>query len=216
MNHIAIHEREFRGATFRFYETEHKASFDTFTDEQEVRDAWWHIEPGQVVIDVGAGMGSYTLPACALGAAQVIAFCPQQPDLDLLRLNVALNGFRQCEIRDTGLADQPGWVAVVDNAMLFSVKPRLDAFPVSSLDAHMLTLDRLDWLKIDVEGFEREVLWGAEQTIRQYRPTLLVEYHLFMDPSIELQCRHTLKTFGYTGVLRRYHAIAHGLYHPEP
>ena len=215
MTHIAIHEREFRGAMFRFYETEHKASFDTFADEQEVRDTWWHIEPGQVVIDVGAGMGSYTLPACALGAAQVIAFCPQQPDLNLLRANVALNGFHQCKILDTGLADEPGYIGVVGDRMHFSVNPVPGGFPVSSLDAHLLTLDRLDWIKIDVEGFEREVLWGAEQTIRQYRPTLLVEYHLFMDPSIELQCRHTLKTFGYTGTLRRHHAIAHGLYRPE-
>lgn len=215
MTHITIHEREFRGAKFRFYETEHGASFDTFNDEQEIRDAWWHIEPGQVVIDVGAGMGSYSLPACALGAERVIAFCPQQPDLNLLRANVKLNEFQQCDILETGLADQPGYIAVAGNAMRFSLNPLPGAFPVSSLDAHMLILDRLDWLKIDVEGFEREVLQGAESTIRQYRPTLLVEYHLFMDPSIELQCRPILKALGYTGTLRRYHAIAHGLYRPE-
>jgi len=214
MNHIAIHEREFRGAKFRFYETEHKASLDTFTDEQEVRDAWWHIDPGQFVIDVGACMGSYTLPALALGA-HVIAFSPQEPDRTLLVGNVALNTYTEFHLLQGGLHSSKGFILTDGQRMWFSRSSGVGAFEVDSLDRTVPWLTKCDWLKIDVEGFELDVLLGAEETIRRCRPTLLVEYHLFMDPSIELQCRPILKALGYTGTLRRYHAIAHGLYRPE-
>lgn len=38
-----------------------------------------------------------------------------------------------------------------------------------------LQLPRVDFIKIDVEGHELEVLWGSRETLKKYHPTLLVE-----------------------------------------
>jgi hypothetical protein len=40
----------------------------------------------------------------------------------------------------------------------------------------LLNLERLDFIKIDVEGFEKKVLCGLEKTLERFRPILLVEY----------------------------------------
>lgn len=213
---IRIHEREFCGATFRFGETAHPASLDTFADEQEIRDAWWDIRPGDVVIDVGAGMGSYTLPALALGA-RVLAFSPQEPDRTLLLQNIRLNGFENYTLIPGGLHRHRGWVAPDGAVMRFHLGQVAGGFAVGPLDDIILgyALERLTWLKVDVEGLEQEVLHGAERTLAAYRPRLLVEYHTFMDPAIELGMRDFFRDLSYSWTLRPYHAVVHGLYLPR-
>lgn len=52
-------------------------------------------------------------------------------------------------------------------------------------------------MKIDVEGMELAVLKGAENTIRQYKPKLLVETHDFMWPNRKDQVISLLKNWGY-------------------
>lgn len=192
MKHIGIHEREFLGAKFRFYETDLAASLDTFADEQEIRDAWWRIGPGDVVVDAGAGMGSYTLPACALGASRIFAFCPELTDREILLENISLNGYRQCDVLPIGLYDRPGFIYPNGNRMLFSDRNRPGAFPVFPLDRVGLPIDRLDYLKIDVEGVEEGVLEGATRTIQLFRPRLLIECHSFMDARIEEAVRRLI------------------------
>src|ERR1700750_1177923 len=105
-----LREREFRGAKFRNVVTDLHASDFTHDDEQEVRDRWWHVEPGDVVLDVGAAFGSYALPALALGA-RVVAFSPADFDTDLLDKNIDANpGFHErCEVWRLGIHERAGW-----------------------------------------------------------------------------------------------------------
>ena len=53
--------------------------------------------------------------------------------------------------------------------------------PMTSIDAIVaeLSLQRLDLIKIDVEGFELDVLKGALQTIRRFRPRIVAEFNSF-------------------------------------
>jgi hypothetical protein len=90
-------------------------------DEVETREAWWAIEPGDVVFDIGADFGSYTLPALAMGAAQVHAWSPpfKLPTEPLeqytLMESADLNGWgRQCRVYPTGLWSAEGWLASFD------------------------------------------------------------------------------------------------------
>lgn len=160
-----------------------------FDDELEVRKRWWHPQAGDVVLDVGAAIGSYTLPALAAGAT-VYAFCPQRIHRPQLIENVNRNsGFAErCTVLDYGLYNQAGWLTCDGSAYHFvEQEPAAkddETLQVRVLD-EALQLDRLDWIKMDIEGSELAAIHGAEQTIRKHRPKILVENHLFMNPLLE-------------------------------
>src|ERR1700688_2032260 len=66
---------------------------DPWTDEASIREKYWNnISPGQVVIDIGACFGLYTMSALAQGA-KVIAFEPNKEFLDILGESVAMNSY---------------------------------------------------------------------------------------------------------------------------
>jgi FkbM family methyltransferase len=203
-------------------------SWWSFMDELETRETWWTISPGDVVADIGADFGSYSLSALAQGAATVYAWSPpfKLPDDPIecrtLRRSAELNGWQNRLICfDTGLWSKPGYVTVTDWNKLgeWTREPvanpdAVATFPVGTLDD--LGLTRLDWAKLDVEGAELEILRGAEQTIRACKPRILFENHVHVDPECEAKCRAFLETMGYRWVgTRQHHAISHTLMIPE-
>lgn len=195
------------------------ATHDDFADEQHVRDAWWHPTADQVVVDAGAGVGSYTLPALAAGA-RVWSFCPDDAPAALLAANVAANpdfADRWRLYRD-GLYSREGWMALNEarTRYLFAEgEPEEGGFRVRPLDS--LSFFKLDWLKVDVEGAELEVLRGAERTIRRCLPTIIVECHLFMDPGLQAAVEgHVLGLrLGYRAESMPWHSVAH-VYFRQP
>lgn len=92
----SIRGHEFKIATLKT--TPFHPSWFTYIDEQEVRERDWKIQAGDLVFDIGAGHGSYTLTALAQGAAYVFAWCPQgtpgEPyEAEFLRESLKLNGW---------------------------------------------------------------------------------------------------------------------------
>ena len=213
---LGMHSKTVDGDTFRFYETEGPASRQTFEDEEEVRQRYWHVQPGNTVIDIGAGMGSYTLPACAAYAGRVLAFCPQQPDLDILRANIHLNEYDAtgvCEIIPYGLYSHEGWMEPDGTVMRYSPQPIPKGFYVLPLDwIDLADLHKLDWLKIDAEGAEAEILKGAKHTLRSMPPReMLIECHQFMDATLEQEVRAEISAIGIPYRISRHerHAVCH-------
>ena len=78
-------------------------SYETFDDETAVRLELWTVGPGDVVFDIGAAYGSYTLTALAMGASRVYAWAPQghpvgpadEMEADYLEASLALNGWSE-------------------------------------------------------------------------------------------------------------------------
>ncbi len=204
--------RFFRGAEFKFYDLADCKHY--MDDEEVVRDRWWVIQPGEVVLDVGAGFGSYALPAWALGA-MVYALSPEADMGEIFEQNIALNGgMDRCRMYKIGFYNQKGFLAPA--SLRFSYEPIHNevSFPVLTMDEFIghEKIDRLDWIKIDVEGAEREVLQGGEVTIRRFLPHLLIENHLFKDPAIANDVRFFLEPLGYQSKTYPYHGISHSLY----
>jgi len=157
------------------------ASWWSFDDEQEVRDRWWHPRAGETVLDVGAAFGSYALPALRDGA-RVVCFSPADFDTELLRKNLELNPelARRCLVARDGLHEGDGWFD--PDRSIFAPSPcqKGQWLLVRSLDSWLAErpgVDRVDWVKLDVEGAELGVLRGAEGMLRRWRPRLLVELH---------------------------------------
>ena len=145
-------------------------------------DVWHHlmqsVRPGDVVADVGAYIGLYTL---AMGrrvrpGGRVIAFEPEPDTFVDLERHVALNSLSDVVepyeaavgVKDGLVAFAPGRGSesrVITDSGTLAEKLNVRAV---RLDSH-LGDGRLDILKIDVEGYEEAVLRGAERTLRDPR-----------------------------------------------
>lgn len=144
---------------------------------------------GAVLVEVGANAGFLTVPlARMVGASgRVVAFEPQPAIHRLLCANVALNGLSQVRCVHAAVGAGEGFVEVpvIDPALQgnFGAVSLLDAAagartaatPLVSLDRACAELERLDVVKIDVEGMELDVLRGAHGLIQRFRPVLVPE-----------------------------------------
>ncbi len=136
---------------------------------------------GGCFVDVGANIGAYTLVASESPAAQIVAFEPHPATFSRLQANVARNSRPNVELVCAAVGNQRGTIAITDTPgsstthITASDEPR-------SLTVQMLRLDDflLDrglhptLIKIDVEGFEGEVLEGLGARIGDVQ-ILLVE-----------------------------------------
>lgn len=206
-------------------------SWYMYEDEAGIRDSQWQIGEGDLVLDVGAAYGSYALAAVVSGASHVYAWSPQRssmPESDpkdavLLRATCEANGWAdRVTIIEEGVFNADGWLNV-RTQQLTAENPgeSNDVIRVRTLDswADETFGDSWPtgkvWLKVDVESAEVEVLRGAEKVIRTLRPTVLVENHLFMRPSIAGEVRAVMESYGYREAWTApYHAISHSLYVP--
>jgi len=131
------------------------------------------LRPGDVFIDVGANVGTISILA-ALTGAQVVAFEPVPSTFEALRANIALNRLQsRIQARRTGVASQCGvleFTAEEDSTNHVAGGAWPDG-PQQTVAAQVTSLDEAlaglaaTMLKIDVEGYETEVLRGATRTL---------------------------------------------------
>ena len=144
------------------------------------------LRPGDVFFDVGANVGVFTIKAAREVGAEgtVVAIEPSVETAHQLQENVRLNGFKNVRVRVLAA----GSITSTDTFYLNCAKPNSysllrvgDPESVSVLKVSLDDLcrweqiDRLDYIKIDAEGAEAEVLAGAAESIRTYRPVIQVE-----------------------------------------
>ncbi len=133
--------------------------------------------PGRddVVVDVGANYGDTTVWWGKRHGASVIAFEPLEGVFEILKENVKLNEL-QVELHNTALGDGKNLSGHLSGSMFVSSETSGQmSFKSVTLDS--LGMDRIDILKIDVEGFEYEVLSGAKETLRRTSPRIIIETH---------------------------------------
>lgn len=142
------------------------------------------VKPGDVVLDVGANIGTHTVALARLvgPTGAVYAFEPQRLIFQTLCANLALNSLTNGHAFNMAVGAAPGTATlpVIDPTGLnnfggVSLKAanQGEVVQVAALDDLELAACRL--IKIDVEGMEREVLSGAAKTLERFRPILYVE-----------------------------------------
>ncbi len=146
--------------------------------------------PGQTVVDLGGHIGIFTLYAARrVGPQGRVVVCePGVENLALLRKNVELNRFGQVSIHSCAVADRAGeayfFTAAngVDNpvtdSLIGGAGRRRERVSVRTLDDILdeERLDRIDHLKIDVEGAEGLVLKGAPRSL-MIASRIVIEVH---------------------------------------
>ncbi|MFI5155830.1 MAG: FkbM family methyltransferase [Chitinophagales bacterium] len=132
------------------------------------------LRPGDLFVDVGANIGSYTVLASAVAMAQAISIEPVPKTFSNLKRNVAVNDLEsRVELHNYGIGNESGVLRFTRNLDTINhVISSVDAANDSdSIEVQITTIDdmmqgRIPLLiKIDVEGFELAVLEGARQTL---------------------------------------------------
>jgi FkbM family methyltransferase len=160
---------------------EREQSRGLFFEAMELEEVRKVVKPGAHVVDVGANTGNHTVFfAGPMRAASVVPFEPLPAAANVLRATVERNGLRSVDLSRllVGVSDRAGRAGLV-----FSERGGLGATglrPDPQGDIVVATLDSMlsapvDLLKIDVEGMEMQVLSGAEETIRRWRPMIFIE-----------------------------------------
>ena len=188
----------------------------TFQDEAEVRERHWHFQPGDVVFDIGPAFGSYTLTA-AIQGARVYACEPSLFCRSILAENVAANESiaPNVTIIPLGVHENAGWYGPNDGPRageMHGVKGT-DLLEVTDLATLIGAPERLDMIKLDVEGAELGAIRGGKRILEIYKPRLLIEEHEFKQPGIGAACEEILRGLGYGVPVRVNHGgVEHAFY----
>jgi FkbM family methyltransferase len=172
--------------------------------------------PGGTVMDVGANLGDWTLPmAKAVGpSGRVFAFEPVPFVAQSVKKTLKINGFANAEVVETALSDCQGETAFTvvhdENAVL---NIRCSGIGIDDLGGFHITvstttldafaeaekLERLDFIKVDVEGHESAVFKGAVDTLEKFRPAIVFEAGFPHEKEADRQSiRDTLSGAGYS------------------
>jgi FkbM family methyltransferase len=156
------------------------------------------VSTGDTVLDIGANIGAHTLPLAQLVGTngRIAAFEPTDYAFAKLQRNLELNPLLQSRIIAVqallvAKAEQLKPAGIPSSWSLEAPRTGESIHPVhkgtyNSLNkaaaiqldqwVEEMKLDRLDFIKIDVDGFEVDVLEGAQQTLQRYRPRIMMEF----------------------------------------
>lgn len=157
--------------------------------EPEEADVRQVVHNGDTVLDIGANFGVFTKLFSQLVGPQgsVIAFEPVPQTFRTLAAGIRRYHRSNVQAINKAVSDHVGMVLMVvppyeesqgDNlyqASIVNSPESPKSFSIGAVTIDSLQLSRVDFIKIDVEGHELEVLHGSRQTLEKHHPTLMVE-----------------------------------------
>ena len=161
-----------------------------------------HVRPGDIVLDCGAHIGTFTNKALERGAAKVVGFEPDPVNAEAYRRNFK----REIAEGRVILVEQGVWSSKgemtltigttnsgTDSLVLSLPSHTSIKVGVDTIDAFMnqLHLPKVDFIKMDIEGAERDALKGAFGTLSSNHPRLMIDsYHRPDDMQVLPQLIH--------------------------
>lgn len=183
----------------------------TFTFPTSFQLPFALMQPGHVVLDLGAHVGTFTLAAAALGC-RVVAVEASPYNTTLLNASVTKNGFDQVQIVSAAASDRPGNLdfvqagpyGLVATPVVKSPTIQVPAVTVDELLAE-LGCDRVDLIKMDIEGSEVIAIRGMSRLLtRTDAPSVFYEsngYTLNFFGETPNTLTAALREFGYDSYL---------------
>jgi FkbM family methyltransferase len=141
------------------------------------------VKPGDVVVDLGGNIGIFTRYAYHMGASKIITFEPDRRYFEILKQNAPANAV----LFNAAIGDQLGTLTLTESSHLGGSNLWHQKDPtVTQYDVNLYTLDyiletglidRIDFLKVDIEGSELIALKGiSDENLSKIR-NVAVEYH---------------------------------------
>ncbi len=161
------------------------------------------IRSGDVLYDLGANVGWYTLLGRALGASQVYSFEPLPLNVATIREHLSLNRVENCEVIEAAVGNKSG-SARFEVGASNSIGHLSGDEKAMGIVVQVVALDGWvqqsgarppDIIKCDIEGAEFDALVGARATLEKHGPTVLLATHT---KDLHRSCRDYLEALGYS------------------
>lgn len=182
-------------------------------DEIFVRNVYnpidFEIKPNDIVADIGANTGIFSLYAALKGAKKIIAIEPLSENLKYIRENFSLNNLRNPLVINKAISnkngrsklylsdyDSHGLLFNQNNLQKFSKYIYVDTLKFSSL-LKKYNLSKIDFLKIDCEGSEGYIFSETNNSHWKNIKKISIEYHNGVSILNNNQIIKRLHTFGY-------------------
>lgn len=166
---------------------------------RDVRDyeRFIRIKSGAIIVDVGAHVGFFTIHAykSKRGKCFCVAYEPHPFNCALLKLNCKLNSIYKCIVRPYAISAREGLIKLYihdesGGHSIYVRSSRVIVVKSTTLDREIKYIAQIlarqtslaarkhhVYVKIDVEGAEKDVLKGSTYFIRKYRPYIVLEAH---------------------------------------
>jgi FkbM family methyltransferase len=145
------------------------------------------LTPDDVVLDIGANIGCTAILFRGL-SSEVHAFEPSETTFAFLERNITNSGLNNVFLNNFGLGLEKGSFELtlsplnrsggfISNQAKASVGHRIEKVDIKVLDevVESMKLAKVDFVKIDVEGFEGHVLRGAKEVLKSFEPIVVLE-----------------------------------------
>jgi FkbM family methyltransferase len=159
--------------------------YDGYFEKDSAKAITTVVKPGMRVFDIGANIGCHLLPMAKLVGEKgyVIAFEPMEWPLKKLKRNIELNRLGNIIVENIGLSN-----VEEDKTINFRASWTIDKSEVKEskrpATVHFTTIDnyvsahnikQVDFIKLDVDGYEYKILQGGRDVLMTYRPIILME-----------------------------------------
>lgn len=137
-----------------------------------------HLSPNDIVIDVGANIGYYTLLSAKLvgNSGKIYAFEPESTNFNLLKKNIDVNNYKNIIAENCAISDSNGQVSLflaksgivghrIYNSDKCSKSITVKKITLDEYFSKIDLIDKINFVKIDVEGYELAVLKGMRNIL---------------------------------------------------
>jgi len=169
-------------------------------------------DSNKVFADVGSHVGYYTC-RMAVKCRHVHAFEPNPETLENLERNIRLNNLGNVTVHPIALGDRDEVKKLYSRSASSTLLEGYPSYDVVEVHVRRMddVLDAVDIVKIDVEGYELNVLRGMKRILEDCKPSLVIEHHDFRNYRIDTYptISGMLRDMGYVEI---YLAEPHRLY----
>ncbi len=140
------------------------------------------LSKGDVIVDIGANIGYFTLLAAAIvgDSGKVIAFEPNPQNCELIQLSIRSNDFHNILVHEAAVLDEARAVALEvegsNGGIAHGIQEGDLVVEAVVLDDVLQGESRIDVIKMDIEGAEASALRGMTSLIRKHRPVIFTEF----------------------------------------
>lgn len=148
-----------------------------------------YIQDGFTILDIGAQSGCFSLVAKYYPNTVWHSFEPDPSNYSLLLDNLNLNQINNVNPHQVALSDKVGTATLKvcnfhrglntlgENLIRFSTENSINQIVETNTIDNLFLNEKIDLIKMDTEGSEYDIIKGGIQTIKKYKPKILLEYN---------------------------------------